>query len=130
MRAWRNGDTRTNSAIVFRFVDINNYWWFGQNSSTPDPWTWALFRIVAGSQVAVDGPDDGITGGSSSVLLHADMIVTLSGSSIICEMPDEGVSLSTTDTAHQSATKHGLRFTKISVTTNNPACSDILIEQN
>lgn len=104
----RDGGQISTSDVVFRYVDNNNYWRFGISDMTGNPWKWGVFRIVAGVETEVAGPADGITGGQAG--FEPDMIVTLTGSSIRCQVAFEGIDFNFVDTAHQTATRHGLRL--------------------
>jgi hypothetical protein len=106
------GSTESNSGIVFRYVDNDNYWWFGLASTAGDPWTWAIYRVVAGTQVVVAGPTAGITGGEAG--FEPDMIITLAADAIRAQIVSEGIDLNVVDSAHQSATDHGLILLNVS----------------
>jgi hypothetical protein len=97
----RNSADRANTGIVFRFSDINNFWALILSSSTPAPWEWTLQKMVAGvaSYPFVTAGTD-LTGSIDSAL-H-EFRVTLSGDTIRCEIPAEGID--------ETATPSGVRY--------------------
>jgi hypothetical protein len=125
----RNSADRANMGVVFRFVDTNNFWAFLLNSSTPDPWNWIIQKTVAGSASYPLAAVDGITGGSVATITP-EMIVTLSGDNIRCQVVSEGVDMNLTDAAHNTATRFGLRANNVSSPTPKSQCESIAVNDN
>lgn len=83
--------------LLFRAVDANNYWLFVAEPEIP---RWVLYKRVSGTYTLVASfAQAGATG---------RLLVTASGSAITCKL-DGATLMSVTDTAHQTATRHGLR---------------------
>ena len=94
--------------IVTRAVDASNHWLCIIRSFTPNPWTWTIYRNVAGSWTEMTTAQVGVTG--SGTLTDLLLRVTTNDESIRFEIPDENIDLLyESASTFKTATKHGLR---------------------
>lgn len=98
-------DSGGGTGLLFRGVDASNYWIF-----TSEGTRWALYKRVAGTHTLVAALTETPVAGRWEV--------TCSGSTITCKI-DGVTKMTVTDTAHQAATRHGMRIYRLNATTSS-----------
>jgi len=110
--------------LLLRYVDNTRYLVFGIVSSSANPLEFALWSVVAGVGTTKLGSGFGVSGGIPYTFTD-NVTITMNGSSIRCEMENEGVDFTVNTTTFQTSTIHGMRMNRNS-NANTPARVEVI----